>query len=651
MCGLAGVFDLSKSRSSDDLMRVAGSMGDAVQHRGPDEGGAWVDADAGFAVAHRRLSIQDLSAAGRQPMISKSGRYVLSYNGEIYNGGDLRAELAATGSAFNGHSDTEVLLEALAQWGVDKTLPRLIGMFAFALWDREERTLVLARDRMGIKPLYWGGQGERIFFASELKSLMAHPDFKAEVDRDALSDLVAFNYVSGPRSIYDGIAHLEPGCFVRIDAKGAARTSRFWDLFDITRQGQGSRVALSDAQALSQLNDVLGDAVRGRMVSDVPLGTFLSGGVDSALITAMMQSLSPSPVKTFTIGFGESEFNEAGHARTIASHLGTEHHELQVSGQDALDVIPKLARMYCEPFADSSQIPTYLVSAMAREHVTVALSGDGGDEVFAGYNRHLVGHDVWPRIKGIPVPVRRVMAGLLKSMPHVVYDQMAAVLPKSKRPSQLGDKMNKLAGLLEGRDLDDFYAGVIKFWGDAGSIVIGGGENRSWTQKAEVVRTIADPVERMQVMDMLTYLPGDILTKVDRASMAVGLEARVPLLDHRVVEFASALPMNLKIRGGETKWLLRQMLDQYVPRSLTERPKQGFAVPLGDWLRGPLRDWAEDLLSEPALNKAGLFHAAPVRAKWQRHLAGHHHEHYALWSILMAQDWHRTWLSQPQRPG
>jgi len=446
MCGLAGICDRNQSLSADDLKRAGGAMGAAVHHRGPDEGDTWVDAEAGYGVAHRRLSIQDLSAAGRQPMISASGRYVLSYNGEIYNGADLRAELQATGSSFNGHSDTEVLLEGLAQWGVEKTLPRLIGMFAFALWDRQDRCLVLGRDRLGIKPLYWGRQGQRFFFASELKSLMAHPDFKAEVDRSALSDLVAFNYVTGPRSIYGGIAHLEPGCFVRIDAQGAAQTTRYWDLLEIASQGQDHRAPLSDAQALAQLNDVLGDAVRGRMISDVPLGAFLSGGVDSTLITAVMQSISPNPVKTFTIGFGESEFNEADHARAIAAHLGAEHHELQVSGQDALDVIPNLSRMYCEPFADSSQIPTHLVSKMARGHVTVALSGDGGDEGFAGYNRHRVGHDIWPRVKGIPVPVRHLMAGLIKGVPHAVYDRMASVLPENKRPSQLGDKMNKTTG-------------------------------------------------------------------------------------------------------------------------------------------------------------------------------------------------------------
>lgn len=649
MCGIVGALDLSKTRSYDDLMRITNAMGDSLYHRGPDEGGAWADADAGIALAHRRLSIQDLSEAGRQPMVSASGRYVLSYNGEVYNFRDLRVLLEAGGAVFRGHSDTEVLLEGLSQWGVEKTLSRLIGMFAFALWDRQDRTLVLARDRLGIKPLYWGRQGYHIFFTSELKGLFAHPDFHPEVDRCALSDLVAFNYVCGSRSIYSGITHLEPGCFVRMDASGKAQTICYWGLLDVAQRGRENRLELSDQDAIAHLNDLLDDAVRKRMIADVPFGAFLSGGVDSSLVTAVMQSISSSPVKTFTIGFGEDEFNEAGHARVIANHLGTEHHELQVSSREALDVIPNLSRMYCEPFADSSQIPTYLVSAMARRHVTVALSGDGGDEVFAGYNRHLVGHDLWPRIQGIPEPLRGLMARLLKCVPHAAYDDMAKIVPENRRPSQLGDKVYKVAGLLEGRDLDDFYARVVRFWDDAGSIVIGGGDNLSWSEKADGVSVIPDPVERMQAMDMLTYLPGDILTKIDRASMAVGLEARVPLLDHRVVEFAWSLPMNMKIRGGETKWLLRRVLDQYVPKNLIERPKMGFAVPLGDWLRGPLRDWAEDLLSEDALNRCGLFYSTPVRAKWRRHLAEQHHEQYALWSILMAQDWHRTWMTSAKR--
>jgi len=644
MCGIAGVLDFSKSRSQDSLLSIADAMGESIRHRGPDEGGAWADAGSGVAIAHRRLSIQDLSEAGRQPMQSATGRYLIAYNGEIYNAGDVRRRLEAKGVQFKGHSDTEVLLEALAQWGVEKTLPDLVGMFAFALWDKEERVLVLARDRLGVKPLYWGRQGERLFFASELKSLFVHPDFVSEVDRTAISDLVAFNFVPGPRSAIKGISHLQPGCCMRIDAAGGEELIRYWNLCDVAAKGQANRVCLPDDEATAALDGLLAQAVRGRMIADVPLGSFLSGGVDSSVVTALMQTVSRSPVKTFTVGFSEGEFNEAEHASAIARHLGSEHHELYVNSQDALDVIPNLSRMYCEPFADSSQIPTHLISAMAKRHVTVALSGDGGDEVFAGYNRYLAGQTLWPRFQGIPAPVRSGMATVLQSVPHVVYDKMATFLPARYRPSQFGDKMNKVSGMLACRDLDQFHARVVRFWENVNATVVGGRESSSWRDRAEAVQDIRDPVERMQGLDMLFYLPGDILTKVDRASMAVGLEARVPLLDHRVVEFMWTLPMNQKIRGGETKWLLRRVLEQYVPRELTERPKMGFAIPLGDWLRGPLREWAEDLLSESALRQAGLFYPAPVRERWRRHLAGHRHEHYALWSILMAQDWHRTWM-------
>lgn len=645
MCGLAGSLDSTKSYSHDALLRIASAMGDSIRHRGPDESGEWADAEAGIAISHRRLSIQDLSQAGRQPMRSASGRYVLAYNGEIYNFQDLRKRLEAQGCAFKGHSDTEVLLEALALWGVEKTLPQLVGMFAFALWDQQQRSLILARDRLGIKPLYWGRQGGRLFFASEMKCLFAHPDFKPEVDRSALSDLVAFNYVPGPRSFFQCISSLQPGCFARINANGRDELIRYWDLCEVAAKGSQNRFELSDGEAVAQLDTILGDAVRGRMIADVPLGAFLSGGVDSSVVTALMQAASNKPVKTFTIGFDEGEFNEAEHARAIANHLGTDHHELYVSSRDALDVIPNLSRMYCEPFADSSQIPTHLISAMARQHVTVALSGDGGDESFAGYNRYLAGQNLWPRFQAIPAPLRGLAAKVLQTVPHAAYDALGSVVPERRRPSQLGDKMHKFAGMLGSRDLDQFHARVVRFWDNVNAVVVGGAESTTWNDKAQSVHNIANPIERMQALDMISYLPGDILTKVDRASMAVGLEARVPILDHRVVEYAWGLPMNMKIRGGETKWLLRQVLDRYVPRELIERPKMGFAVPLGDWLRGPLREWAEDLLSESSLMQAGLFHPAPVRDKWQRHLAGQCHEHYSLWSILMAQDWHRTWLA------
>jgi asparagine synthase (glutamine-hydrolysing) len=645
MCGIAGVYDLAKLHSSEELKTIARGMGDSIRHRGPDEGSEWLDANAGLALAHRRLSIIDLSAAGRQPMASASGRYILAYNGEIYNFAELREQLAHVGASFRGASDTEVLLEAIAHWGAEETLPRLIGMFAFALWDREGRELVLARDRLGIKPLYWGRQGRQVFFGSELKSILAHPDFQPKVDRTALSGLVALNYVPGPQSIYADIIQLRPGCVIRINERGDSHSTSYWDAAQAAVLGTDSPHQLSDADAEEHLDSLLGDAVQRRMVADVPLGTFLSGGVDSSTVAGLMQAASASPIKTFSIGFENDEYDEARYAKAVAGHLKTDHHELYLSNREALEVIPRLPGMYCEPFADSSQIPTYLVSAMARDHVTVALSGDGGDEVFAGYNRHLVGQTLWPKVSGIPFPVRSLAARMLRCVPHSVYDRAAALIPQRRRPSQLSDKMMKVAGLMESPSLKDFYHQVVRFWHDTTSIVVDGGSNASTSAITANVPNLSAPVAWMQVLDILTYLPGDILTKVDRASMAVGLEARVPLLDHRVVEFGLSLPMDMKIRHGETKWLLRRVLDRYVPRNLIDRPKKGFGVPLDIWLRGPLRDWAEDLLSERSLAQTGLFFPAPVRQKWQRHLRGEQNEQYALWSILMAQDWYKTWIS------
>ena len=650
MCGIAGFLDLSKARSPKNLSLIARAMGDKIRHRGPDEGQEWLDAQAGVAFAHRRLSIIDLSAAGRQPMISSSGRYVLIFNGEIYNFQKLRKSLETIGTPLKGHSDTEVLLETLACWGVEDTLPRLIGMFAFALWDREKRVLVLARDRLGIKPLYWGRQGNHLFFASELKCLFAHPDFRPEVDRAALSDMVAFNYIPGPRSIYAGISHLPPGCFIRIDPDCDIQMKQYWDVVSVVNNGIKNQISLSDADATAHLELLLGEAISDRMVSDVPLGAFLSGGVDSSTVTALMQSLSASPVKTFTVGFEENSFSEVPHARAIADYLGTDHHEIILSSREALDIIPILSEMYCEPFADSSQIPTHLVSAIARKEVTVALSGDGGDEVFAGYNRYLAGQTLWPRATQMPMPVRELMAWMLRTLPHSMYDGLADMLPRRLTPPLLGDKMSKVADLLDSRSLNEFHARAVRFWKDASTVVIDGTAGSFGDEQAARLLGMPETVDQMQLLDMLTYLPGDILTKVDRASMAVGLEARVPLLDHRVIEFMSSLPTNMKIRGGETKWLLRRVLDGYVPRRLIDRPKMGFAIPLGEWLRGPLRDWAEDLLSEEMLMRTGLFHPNSVREKWHRHLSGSHFEHYSLWSILMAQNWYLTWMMPSEKP-
>ncbi|MEQ8667408.1 MAG: asparagine synthase (glutamine-hydrolyzing) [Rhodospirillales bacterium] len=646
MCGLAGALALSNSRSNEELARIGNAMGNAIRHRGPDDDAEWTDAEAGLVLAFRRLAIVDLSAAARQPMTSYGERFVILFNGEIYNFRDIRRELEAQGLTFEGHSDTRVLLEALASWGPDKTLSKLVGMFAFALWDRRERTLLLARDRLGIKPMYWGRQGSFTFFGSELKALRAHPDFVPRIDRTSVEQLVRFNYVPGPESIYRDIRQLEPGTYVTIDRDGGARHVRYWDAFELASSAFGRRAALSPEVAEEALAEILEDAIERRMIADVPLGVLLSGGIDSSLVAAIMQARSAKPIKTFSIGFADDEFNEAGHAKAIAAHLGTDHHEQILSPEDALAVVPELPSIYCEPFADSSQIPTHLVSQMARRHVTVALSGDGGDEVFAGYNRYLAAHSIRPRLAQLPAAIRHLAAWMMRRTPGELMDRIAVLLPKSRRPSQIGDKARKLADLFDADDTKTFHRRVTQFWSGAPSFVIGApGEDRGPAAFDRDV-TGATVVETMQLVDLLTYLPGDILTKVDRASMSVGLEARVPLLDHRIIEFSWTLPESLKIRDGQSKWLLRRVLDRHVPRHLTERPKAGFAVPLGTWLRGPLRDWAEDLLSAESLRDIGLFDAAPVREKWVRHLSGRDQAHYDLWSVLMTQAWARAWPSQ-----
>lgn len=644
MCGIAGALHLNETRPADELTCVARIMGNAISHRGPDGSGEWVDPNAGISLAHRRLSIIDLSTAGRQPMTSADGRHVLVFNGEIYNFRDLRSELEQAGTMFRGNSDTEVLLEGVASWGLEQTLGRAVGMFAFALWDREVRTLTLARDRVGIKPLYWGRQGETVYFASELKALMAHPEFERVVDRNALESLVRYNYVTGSQSILQGVHQLEPGCFVRIDDTGNVHCRRYWDLAALVVDRETSTNEMSVDETVEDVEALLTTAVHDRMVADVPLGAFLSGGVDSSTVVALMQSVSSSPIKTFSIGFDEAEFDEARHAKQVAAHLGTDHHEFIVSPNAALDVIPKLPTMYCEPFADSSQIPTFLVSEMARDHVTVALSGDGGDEVFGGYNRYIAAAKAWPKLRHIPHGVRRILATALRSVPASAAESLAGLLSGHNRPVQPSDRLNKIATLLGSEDLDAFHAAIVQIWPEADSVVLGTDGRRDSGTQDRLLHRLSDPVTRMQIADMLGYLPGDILTKVDRASMAVGLEARVPLLDHRVIEHVCALPTGSKIRDGRSKLLLRRILDRHVPRSIIDRPKAGFALPLGGWLKGPLREWAEDFLSEKSLIDQGLFDPAPVRRKWADHLAGRRSEQYALWSILMTQAWARHWL-------
>ena len=641
MCGIAGFLDPKRRSGDNELTALAVRMASALHHRGPDAQGAWVDESAGVALGHARLSIIDLSAAGAQPMQSASGRFVLSYNGEIYNAGELRAELERAGHTFCGHSDTEVLVEGFAEWGVSATVERTIGMFAFAAFDRKERVLTLARDRLGIKPVYWGRVDGRVVFASELKAFAALPEFAPAIDRQALAAYLCTGAVPAPASIYQDIQKLEPGSLLEIRDDGETRGERYWSLLDVAIRGRAAPLDIDDEEACERLQTLLTDAVKRRMVADVPLGVFLSGGIDSSTVTALMQANSATPIKSFTIGFHEHGYNEADAAKAVASHLGTDHTELYVTPAEAQSVVPKLPQIYDEPFADVSQIPTFLVSEMTRRHVTVALSGDGGDELFAGYNRYAQGLRVARALRQLPGPLPGAASQAIFLLSPTQWDAIFAVLPAGMRPRQAGDKLHKLAGVL-GADVDDYYHVLVSPCAEAWRLVQGAQAPEPAPFSAGVRSRFPDELAWMQYADTVTYLPDDILTKVDRASMAVSLEARVPLLDHRVVDFAWRLPPHLKIRRGQGKWLLRQVLDKYVPKSLVDRPKTGFAVPLDAWLRGPLKDWANDLLHPEAISRNGLLDAASIQTKLAEHLSGRRNWQHFLWHVLMFEAWHRN---------
>ncbi len=655
MCGLAGFFQAS-GIDSDQACALVTRMGDHIAHRGPDDGGVWCDSNAGIALAHRRLSILDLSLAGHQPMVSACRRYVIVFNGEIYNHLDLRKVLdvrplspAVThktggGVDWRGHSDTETLLAAIAAWGVEETLKQCVGMFAFALWDRQTRSLTLARDRLGEKPLYYGWQGECFLFGSELKSLRAHPAFRGEINRDALALFMRHNAVPAPYSIYQGIHKLPPGTLLFVKpGDHEAQPRAYWSAREAAETGQHSPFAGTETEARAALDTVLRQAVAGQMLADVPLGAFLSGGVDSSTVVALMQAQSARPVRTFTIGFHEAGYNEAEHAHAVAAHLGTEHTELYVTAEQAMAVIPRLPALYDEPFADSSQIPTFLVSELARRHVAVSLSGDGGDELFGGYNRYFWATSIWRRIGWAPLSMRAAMAGVLTTLPpsawNGVFKGLARFLPAGWRYANPGDKLHKLAEILAVRSPEEIYLGLVSHWKRPADVVRGAREPATVLTDPAQWADVPDFESRMMYLDQMTYLPDDILTKVDRAAMGVSLETRVPLLDHRVVEFAWSLPLSMKIRHDQGKWLLRQVLYQYVPPALIERPKMGFGIPLDVWLRGPLRPWAEALLDENRLMREGYFNPTPIREKWADHLAGRRNWSYYLWDVLMFQAW------------
>ena len=641
MCGIAGA--ISMERGAEDTLR---RMIACVRHRGPDDGGVWHDESSGAGLAHARLAVIDLSSAGHQPMQSAHDRFMLVFNGEIYNHETLRKELASEGSsaAYRGHSDTETLLAGFECWGIEGTVRRTVGMFAFAVWDRDARAMTLGRDRIGEKPLYHAWLGGSFIFGSELSSLRAHPAFTAEVDRNAVALLMRHNYIPAPWSIYRGVSKLQPGTLltVRPGERDAVPVS-YWDARTVVEDGIRTPFSGTPGEAVDQLESLLSEAVRGQMMSDVPLGAFLSGGVDSSAVVALMQRHSAKPVRTFTIGFHEALYNEAGHARAVAQHLGTDHTELFVTPDDALQVIPRLPTLYSEPFADSSQIPTFLVSEMTRRHVTVSLSGDGGDELFAGYNRYVLGQSLWGKLSHVPVSVRRAIAGGMRGVSVGAWNRLVGpaqrFLPASLAQANVGDKIVKAAGVMGAGSPAELYRLLVSHWDDPASIVLGATEPPTVISDARRHPHTGEFVATMMALDLMTYLPDDILVKVDRAAMGVSLETRVPMLDHRVVEFAWRLPLSYKLRDGVGKWPLREVLYRHVPRALIERPKMGFGVPIGAWLRGPLRDWAEELLSESRLRQEGFFAAAPIRKKWEEHLSGSRDWQYHLWDVLSFQAW------------
>ena len=649
MCGITGFW--GEAARSEDFVRILGRMVPALAHRGPDGSGTWFDPEAGVGLGHARLAVVDLSPAGDQPMVSADGRYVLVHNGEAYNFQALRAQLDGSGQTppggWRGHSDTEVILAAVSAWGLPAAVERLVGMFAFGLWDRAEQRLTLVRDRLGIKPLYYGYLGPNLVFGSELKALRRHPAWDRPVDRDVLALYFRYLYIPTPYCVYQGLQKLESGSWLSFSREDVARRRmpepvRYWSLEEQAARGMADPLEGDEEEITDVLEGALSEAVRLRLVSDVPLGAFLSGGVDSSAVAALMQSHSSRPVKTFTIGSPDAGYDEAGHARRVAAHLGTEHTELLVDEARAREVVPLLPRFYDEPFADASQIPTFLVSRMAREHVTVCLSGDGGDEAFGGYNRYLLAPALWGRLEPLPPLARRIAAGGMRrggeAVLHAAYKLAEPLLPERKRHRIFRDKVQKVAEAMAATDRLDFFHSLVSYWREPERLVAGARPPATRFTNLDPRLASLDFPSLMMALDQTTYLPDDILTKVDRASMAVSLEARVPVLDHRVVETAWRIPVRFKI-GGLGKHILRRVLYRHVPAGLVERPKQGFGVPLDSWLRGPLKGWAEELLRPELLRRQGVLNPEPVAAMWQEHESGKRNRQYHLWAVLMFQSW------------
>jgi asparagine synthase (glutamine-hydrolysing) len=652
MCGIVGF--LQRRLFSFDPEPILRKMTASLVHRGPDGEGFWIEKEAGIALGHRRLSILDLSSAGHQPMISSSDRFVIVFNGEIYNFADIRNKLteevlakSQNSLAWRGHSDTEVFLAIIENWGIERAVKECIGMFAAAIWDRQARELHLVRDRIGEKPLYYGFLADSFVFSSELKALRHYPSWQGNISRDAIALFLRHSYVPAPYSIFDGIHKLPPGTILTIrknNLHGEPPVARpYWSLGDVVNSGIGNPFRGTDEEACGELDKLLRNAVAQQMVADVPLGAFLSGGIDSSTIVSLMQAQSTRRIRTFTIGFDERDYNEALYARAVADHLGTDHTELYITSKDAIEIIPKLPTLYDEPFSDSSQIPTYLIAALTRNYVAVSLSGDAGDELFGGYGRYLEAIRIWDHVEWIPATYRKVLANFLFRCPigflNIFFRPLAPFLARFGRPGHPGEKIRKFAEVLAADEPEELYRRLVSHWKQPTSVVLGSQEQKTVFDDLRLSEQLSDFAHRMMYLDILSYLPDDILVKVDRAAMGVSLETRMPFLDHRIVEFAWRLPLSMKIRNGQGKWILRQVLYKYVPRKLTERPKTGFGVPIDSWLRAELRDWAESLLNESRLRNEGYFDPNPIRKRWVEHLSGHCSWHYYLWDILMFQAW------------
>jgi len=643
MCGIGGY--LGAEVDPRHGAGVVEQMISTIAHRGPDDSGCWIDERGRVGLGNRRLAIVDLTPDGHQPMSSAEGRYVVTYNGEIYNHEPLREDLTRLGHGFRGHSDTEVLLAAVTEWGVAASLKKFVGMFAFALWDRHDETLWLARDRIGEKPLYHGWFGDTFLFGSELKCLRAHPAFRGEIDRDVLALYLSTSYVPGPNSIYRGVAKLPPGCFLQVRIRQGGTPSRptsYWSATEAAEDGAANPLALSQGEAVDALDGLINDAVRQCMRADVPLGAFLSGGIDSSTVVAAMQSQSHEPVHTFTIGFDQHHMNEAPFAKRVASHLGTDHTELHVSEEDALRVVPRLATAYDEPLADASAIPTLLLAELTRRHVTVALSGDGGDELFGGYLHHRRMAGLWRRTRPVPVAARKALSRVLTRVAPETWDGLYRsacwILPPAARDRHPGPALHRLGEALSANEVETFCRSFLGHWRETGAVVIGA-QARPPLTRPDQWSAVTDPIQRLMALDLVTFLPDDILVKVDRATMAASLEARAPFLDHRIVEFTWRLPMSLQLGDGHGKHLLRQVLYRHVPRELVDRPKMGFGAPVGDWLRGRLRDWADELLDASRLTQEGFLDPAPIVNRWREHRSGARDWSAPLWDVIMFEAW------------